>query len=89
MDELKYEGSFLCKKVVLVGGGTGVSELIAELRKTPRVQLAAIITVFDSGGSTGVLREQLKIAAVGDLRKCFFGERRKISSGIMRTAAAR
>lgn len=63
-------GKFFVQKIVLVGGGSGVSELLSELQRVPRVQLAAIVTIFDSGGSTGVLRERLEIAAVGDLRRC-------------------
>ena len=58
-------------KIVLVGGGTGVSELLREFQKVRNVKVSAIVTVFDDGGSTGKLRKNLKIPAVGDLRKCF------------------
>lgn len=57
------------KKIVLVGGGTGVAELVAELKKVSGLQLTAVITVFDDGGSSGQLRRRLGIPAVGDLRK--------------------
>ncbi len=57
------------KNIVLVGGGTGISELLPELLKQKKFQISAIISVFDSGGSTGRLRNKFKIPAVGDLRK--------------------
>jgi uncharacterized cofD-like protein len=57
------------KKIVLIGGGTGVAELVAEFKKISGVQLTAVVTVFDDGGSTGRLRRESKIPAVGDLRK--------------------
>ncbi len=57
------------KNLVLVGGGTGSSELLPELAKARGVKTTAIVSVFDSGGSTGQLRSKFKISAVGDLRK--------------------
>lgn len=59
------------QKIVLVGGGTSVSELLSEFQKNRNFRASAIVTVFDDGGSTGKLRRHLKIPAVGDLRKCF------------------
>jgi len=58
------------QKIVLVGGGTGVSELISAFQKNPNVEVSAVVSVFDDGGSTGVLRKQFNIPAVGDFRKC-------------------
>lgn len=59
------------KKILLIGGGSGVAELLAELKKDKKLKVSAIISTFDSGGSTGRLREKLGIPAVGDLRKVF------------------
>jgi uncharacterized cofD-like protein len=58
------------KKIVLIGGGSGISPLLAELNKKRDTEVSAIVTVFDNGGSSGILRQQFDILAVGDFRKC-------------------
>jgi len=58
------------QKIVLIGGGSGVSLLLAELNKKRGVEVFAVVTVFDDGGSTGLLRKKFGIPAVGDFRKC-------------------
>ena len=60
-------------KVVCVGGGTGLSNLLRGLKKEVgnRIkELSAIVTVADSGGSTGRLRKAYQIPAPGDIRNC-------------------
>ena len=56
------------KKVVVLGGGTGMSYLLKGLKDFP-VDITAIITVSDNGRSTGKLREEFHTPAVGDIRK--------------------
>ena len=56
------------KKVVVLGGGTGMSCLLRGLKDFP-VDITAIITVSDNGRSTGKLREEFHTPAVGDIRK--------------------
>lgn len=56
------------KKVVVLGGGTGSSTLLRGLKEFP-VDLTAIVSVCDDGSSTGVLREEFSIPAVGDIRR--------------------
>lgn len=56
------------KKIVVFGGGTGISYLLRGLKDFP-VEITAIITVSDSGRSTGKLREEFYTPAVGDIRK--------------------
>ncbi len=56
------------KKVVVLGGGTGSSTLLRGLKQFP-VDLTAIVSVCDDGRSTGVLREEFNIPAVGDIRR--------------------
>jgi uncharacterized cofD-like protein len=56
------------KKVVVLGGGTGSSTLVRGLKEFP-VDLTAIVSVCDDGSSTGVLREEFGIPAVGDIRR--------------------
>ncbi len=56
------------KKVVVLGGGTGNTYLLRGLKEFP-VDLTTVITVSDSGRSTGKLREEFSMPAVGDVRK--------------------
>lgn len=56
------------KKIVVLGGGTGISYLLKGLKKFP-VDITAVITVSDNGRSTGKLRQEFHTPAVGDIRK--------------------
>lgn len=56
------------KKVVVLGGGTGISYLLKGLKDFP-LDITAVITVSDNGRSTGKLREEFHTPAVGDIRK--------------------
>ena len=56
------------KKVVILGGGTGLSFLLKGLKMYP-LDITAIVSVCDDGSSTGRLREEFKTPAVGDIRK--------------------
>lgn len=56
------------KKVVVFGGGTGLSCLLSGLKLFP-VEVTTVITVSDNGSSTGVLKEEFDIPAVGDVGK--------------------
>ena len=61
-------GKSMKKKVVVLGGGTGSSTLLRGLKEFP-IDLTAIVSVCDDGNSTGVLREEFNIPAVGDIRR--------------------
>lgn len=56
------------KKVMVFGGGTGLSCLLSGLKLFP-VEVTTVITVSDNGSSTGLLKEELDIPAVGDIGK--------------------
>lgn len=56
------------KKIVVFGGGTGISCLLSGLKLFP-MDVSAVITVSDNGSSTGVLKRELDIPAVGDVGK--------------------
>lgn len=56
------------KKVLVFGGGTGMSYLLRGLKNYP-LDITAVVSVCDDGGSTGILRDELDITAVGDIRK--------------------
>ncbi len=54
-------------KLVLIGGGTGLSVLARGLKKFP-IDITCIVTVADDGGSTGKIRHEMDIPAPGDVR---------------------
>lgn len=71
MVEVIYQKRFLARgpRIVAIGGGTGLSTLLRGLKEHTS-NLTAVVTVADDGGSSGVLREELGIPAVGDIRNC-------------------
>jgi len=56
------------KKIVVIGGGTGVFTVLTGLKNYP-FHLSAIVTTADDGGSSGVLREEFGILPPGDIRR--------------------
>ncbi|MCK5579658.1 MAG: YvcK family protein [Candidatus Omnitrophica bacterium] len=66
-----YQKRFLERgpKIVAVGGGHGLSHLLLGLKEYS-ANITAIVTVADSGGSSGRLREEFNIVAPGDIRNC-------------------
>ena len=56
------------KKIVVLGGGTGQSILLSGLKKFP-FDITSIVSVCDDGKSTGRLRREYNVPAMGDLRR--------------------
>jgi uncharacterized cofD-like protein len=52
------------------GGGTGLPSLLGGLKVNPWLNVNAVVTMFDSGGSSGVLRDELGVLPPGDVLKC-------------------
>jgi len=52
------------------GGGTGLPSLLGGLKHNPWVDADAVVTMFDSGGSSGVLRDELGVLPPGDVLRC-------------------
>jgi len=52
------------------GGGTGLPSLLGGLKANPWLRLNAVVTMFDSGGSSGQLRDELGVLPPGDIMKC-------------------
>lgn len=52
------------------GGGTGLPSLLGGLKRNPWLRVNAIVTMFDSGGSSGQLRDELGVLPPGDVLKC-------------------
>jgi len=69
--EVIYQKRFLARgpRVVAIGGGTGLSSLLRGLKEHTS-NLTAVVTVADDGGSSGVLRTELGVPPVGDIRNC-------------------
>ena len=57
-------------KVGCFGGGTGLPSLLGGLKTNPWIELHAVVTMFDSGGSSGQLRDELGVLPPGDVLKC-------------------
>ena len=57
-------------RVGCFGGGTGLPSLLGGLKRVPWVDLHAVVTMFDSGGSSGALRDELGVLPPGDVLKC-------------------
>jgi uncharacterized cofD-like protein len=58
-------------RVVAIGGGTGLSALLQGLKRYARVlDITAIVTVTDDGGSSGRLRRDFDVLPPGDIRNC-------------------
>ncbi|WP_199900101.1 gluconeogenesis factor YvcK family protein [Caldalkalibacillus mannanilyticus] len=55
------------KKIVVIGGGTGLATILRGL-KTVNIEITAIVTVADDGGSSGILREEMNMPPPGDVR---------------------
>ena len=56
-------------RVVVIGGGTGLSTLLKGIKNYTN-NITAIVTVTDTGGSSGRLRNELDIIPPGDIRNC-------------------
>ncbi len=52
------------------GGGTGLPSLLGGLKNNPWLNVNAVVTMFDSGGSSGQLRDELGVLPPGDVLKC-------------------
>jgi uncharacterized cofD-like protein len=58
------------KNIVAIGGGTGTFTVLSSLKKYDNLNLSAIVSMADSGGSTGRLRDELGVLPPGDVRQC-------------------
>src|SRR6202167_1480130 len=61
-------------RIVAIGGGTGLSSLLHGLKRfaqEPReIEITAVVTVNDDGGSSGRLRREFDVLPAGDIRNC-------------------
>ena len=55
---------------VVIGGGSGSFNILSGLRSRPDVELSSIVTMMDSGGDSGELRDAFGVLPPGDLRRC-------------------
>lgn len=55
--------------ITVIGWGTGTFNVLSWLKENPNYNLAAIVSMSDSGGSTGVLRDEFGILPPGDIRR--------------------
>lgn len=58
------------KKIVTIGGGTGSYTILSGVKYLKDVDITALVSMADDGGSTGVLRDELGVLPPGDVRQC-------------------
>jgi len=58
------------KKIVCIGGGTGLSTLLRGLKKYENIQISSVVAMMDDGGSSGRLKEEFGTLPPGDIRNC-------------------
>lgn len=56
------------RNIVIIGGGHGQAQICRGIKNIPDTHISAVVTVADDGGSTGRLRRQFNIPAMGDIR---------------------
>ncbi len=56
--------------VVVIGGGSGSFTILSGLRSRPELCLSSIVSMMDSGGDSGELRDAFGVLPPGDLRRC-------------------
>ena len=57
------------QKIITIGGGSGSFMVLSGLKKLP-VEISAIVSMVDDGGSSGILRHELGVLPPGDIRQC-------------------
>ena len=67
---MEFIKKFFNKKLVTIGGGSGQYALLSGLRDLEQIDISAVVSMADSGGSTGRLRDELGILPPGDVLKC-------------------
>ena len=58
------------KNIVTIGGGSGQFSLLSGLRDLKEIDITAVVSMFDSGGSSGKIREEFGVLPPGDILKC-------------------
>ncbi|KIL38835.1 hypothetical protein SD70_23940 [Gordoniibacillus kamchatkensis] len=67
MTRTRKVGEPALPRIVVIGGGTGLSVMLRGLKEKP-IDITAIVTVADDGGSSGILRSELQMPPPGDIR---------------------
>ena len=65
----RFASDITMKNIVTIGGGTGSFTMLRGLKKYP-INISAIVSMADDGGSTGILRDELGVLPPGDVRQC-------------------
>jgi uncharacterized cofD-like protein len=58
------------RTVTVIGGGTGSFHILSGLRRQPELEIRSIVTMMDSGGDSGRLRDEFGLLPPGDVRRC-------------------
>lgn len=60
----------MTRTVTVIGGGTGSFHILSGLRRIPDLEIRSIVTMMDSGGDSGRLRDEFGLLPPGDVRRC-------------------
>jgi len=60
----------MTRAVTVIGGGTGSFHILSGLRRLPDLEIRSIVTMMDSGGDSGRLRDEFGLLPPGDVRRC-------------------
>lgn len=71
------------KKVVVMGGGTGTYTVLMGLKKYP-IDISAIVSMMDSGGSNRVIRDEFGLLPTSDIRQCIVALSNEAPSDLLR-----
>jgi uncharacterized cofD-like protein len=67
VNRIRKVGGPALPRIVVIGGGTGLSVMLRGLKEKP-LDITAIVTVADDGGSSGILRSEMQMPPPGDIR---------------------
>lgn len=82
-DCIIIQATLKSKKVVVIGGGTGTYTVLLGLKKYP-LDLTAIVSMMDSGGSNRILRDEFGILPTSDIRQCIVALATGSGNGLIR-----
>jgi len=71
------------KNIVVIGGGTGIFGVLRGLKEKD-VHVAGVVSMFDSGGSSGILRDEVGVLPPGDIRRCLVALSEGSQEGVLR-----
>ena len=81
-----YDNRYFMKKrkIVVIGGGTGTYTVLSGLKKFSNLDISAIVSMMDSGGSNRVIRDEFGLLPTSDIRQCMVALASGVSNKTLR-----